>query len=144
MDMNEVVKIALSNLKIAVRESGAKVTTDPLPTIVGDDTQLVSVFQNLIANGIKFVEGRKPEIHISGTRSDNGWQFSVEDNGIGIDVEHRQRIFKVSQRLHGRNRYPGTGIGLAVVKKIIDRHGGGIHVESEPGSGSIFRIELPL
>ena len=144
VDMNEVVKIALSNLKVAVRESGAKVTTDPLPTIVGDDTQLVSVFQNLIANGIKFVEGRKPEIHISGTRSDNGWQFSVEDNGIGIDVEHRQRIFKVSQRLHGRDRYPGTGIGLAIVKKIIDRHGGGIHVESEPGSGSIFRIELPL
>ncbi len=144
VDMNGVVKTALSNLRVAVRESGAEVTTDRLPTIVGDDTQLVSVFQNLIANGIKFVEGRKPKVHISGTRTDNGWRFSVEDNGIGIDAKDRQRIFKVSQRLHDHNRYPGTGIGLAIVKKIIDRHGGGVHVESELGSGSTFRIELPL
>ena len=134
----EVLDQALSNLEIAIRESGASITRDPLPTLRGDDTQLIQLFQNLIGNALKFSGDRRPEIHIAAKPRGRGWMFSVRDNGIGIDPKQAERVFLVFQRLHTREEYPGTGIGLAVCKKIVERHGGRIWVESAAGQGSVF------
>ncbi len=146
----------LDNLQKAVEESGAKVTHDPLPTVMADDMQLGQLFQNLIGNAIKFRSEEHPSIHVSCERIEesaignrqsamnNGWVFSVRDNGIGLDPEFTGRIFIIFQRLHKRGEYPGTGIGLAVCKKIVERHGGRIWVESDPGKGSTFYFTIPL
>ena len=141
-DTGAVLALALANLAIAVRDSGAVITHDPLPTAPADATQLVQLFQNLIANAVKFCRGRAPEIHVGAEPRGGGWLFSVRDNGIGLEPQYRERIFVIFQRLHTRVEYPGTGIGLAVCKRIVERHGGEIWVESEPGRGSTFSFTL--
>ncbi|MCI0746531.1 MAG: ATP-binding protein, partial [Verrucomicrobia subdivision 3 bacterium] len=144
----EVIKNALLNLKIAIEESGAKITWDELPVVKGDPVQLTQLFQNLIGNAIKFRGEQPPQIHISARRvtkpaSPPTWEFSVRDNGIGIASKDFERIFLIFQRLHTREKYPGTGIGLALCKKIVERHDGKIWVESEPGHGTTFHFTLP-
>jgi len=138
-----VLEQVLMNLEVAIDESGAVVTHDPLPTVMADDSQLAQVFQNLIGNAIKFKGEEPPRIHIAAERRGNEWVFSASDNGIGISPEFFERIFVIFQRLHSRDEYPGTGIGLAVCKKIIERHGGRMWVESDPGQGSTFYFTIP-
>ncbi len=133
----------MSNLKIAVEESGAIVTHDELPTVIADEMQMVQLFQNLIGNAIKFRSHESPQVHVSARAEGNEWIFSVRDNGVGIDPEFFDRIFIIFQRLHGRDEYPGTGIGLTVSKKIVERHGGRIWLESEPGKGTTFYFTIP-
>ena len=142
-DFERVFLEAMINLKIAVEESGATVTHDKLPTVVADEMQMVQLFQNLIGNAIKFRSCEGPRIHVSARAEGNEWIFSVHDNGIGIDPQFFDRIFTIFQRLHGRDEYPGTGIGLTVSKKIVERHGGRIWLESEPGKGITFYFTFP-
>ena len=147
IDAEEVLKLTLSNLKVVINENSAKITHDPLPTVMADDKQLQRVFQNLILNSIKFKKSYEPpEIHISADKNseNNEYVFSVQDNGIGIEKQYFDRIFTIFQRLHTRDEYEGTGIGLAVVKRIIERHGGKIWVESDLGKGSTFYFTLPF
>jgi len=134
---------ALQNLQAAIQESGAVVTHNELPAVVGDDSQLVQVFQNLIGNAIKFRKGAAPHIHVSAERKADECIFSVRDDGIGIDPKHRDRLFVMFRRLHGSGEYPGTGIGLAICRKIVERHGGRIWFDSEPGKGSAFHFTIP-
>ncbi|MDQ7839299.1 MAG: PAS domain S-box protein [Thermodesulfobacteriota bacterium] len=139
-----VLEQALLNLQVAIEESGAAVTHDPLPTIVGDAAQLDRVFQNLISNAIKF-HGEEPlHIHISAKLMGNEWVFSARDNGLGIDPQYQDRIFGIFQHLHAREEYPGIGIGLAICKRIVERHGGRIWVEAEAGGGSTFYFTIPI
>jgi two-component system, chemotaxis family, sensor kinase Cph1 len=133
---------ALQNLATSIEESGAVVTHDTLPAVNGDLPQLVSLFQNLIGNALKFRQEAPPRIHVSAERNGTHWHFSVRDNGIGIAPQYFERIFGVFQRLHTRREYPGTGIGLAICKKIVERHGGRIWVESVPGEGATFCFSL--
>jgi chemotaxis family two-component system sensor kinase Cph1 len=142
-DFSEAVDRAVFNLKEAVEESGAVITHDPLPTIRADIVQMSRLFQNLIGNAIKFRGKKTPDIHISAEMNENGWTFSVRDNGIGIDPENADRIFAVFQRLHTKEEYPGTGIGLAICKRIVERHGGKIWVKSKEGKGSTFCFTIP-
>lgn len=136
---------ALANLRASIEESGAIVTADELPQVVADEAQLVQLFQNLVGNSIRYQQsGSVAHIHVSCAPADNDtWRFSVRDNGIGIDSQYFDRIFGMFQRLHGRDEYAGTGIGLAICKKIVERHGGTLTVESEPGHGSTFFFDLP-
>ncbi len=134
---------AIYNLHKAVEESGAEVTYDLLPIVSGDSSQLTRLFQNLIGNAIKYHGKDKPEIHISAQRKGDEWVFSVQDNGIGIESQYFEKIFDVFRRLHTREEYDGTGIGLAICKKIVERHGGKISVESAPGKGSTFYFTVP-
>ena len=138
-----VLERTLRSLGTAVEESGAQVTCDPLPTVPADDVQLAQVFQNLIGNAIKFRGQEPPRVHISAQRDGSNWRFSVRDNGIGVDPQYNERIFVIFQRLHGREEYPGTGIGLAICRKIVERHGGRIWVESQPGQGATFYFTIP-
>ena len=134
---------ALTNLCAAIEESSAVITWDELPTVRADETQLVQLFQNLIGNAIKYQQAGIPRVHISAVRNpDRKWNFSVQDNGLGIDPEYFDRIFGMFQRLHTREQFSGTGIGLAICKKIIDRHDGSITVASAPGEGSVFSFSL--
>jgi len=142
-DFSEAVDKAVFSLKVAVEESGAVITHDPLPTIRADIVQMSRLFQNLIGNAIKFHGKGAPEIHISAEKKEDGYIFSVRDNGIGIDPRDTERIFAVFQRLHTRGEYPGTGIGLAICKRIVERHGGKIRVESKKGKGSTFYFTIP-
>jgi GAF domain-containing protein len=143
-DCAAILDLVLTDLKVAIEESGAAVTHDPLPTVMADVTQVKQVFQNLVSNGIKFrEEDTRPEIHVGAEQRDGEWIFSVRDNGIGIDPQHFEQIFVIFKRLHSRDEYPGTGIGLAVCKKIIERHGGRMWVESEPGQGATFYFTIP-
>jgi PAS domain S-box-containing protein len=142
-DCESVLDQSLDNLKVAIEENGALVTHGPLPTVMADSAQLVALFQNLIGNAIKFRGTQPPRIHISAGRDGNGWIFSVRDNGIGIAPEYSKRIFVIFQRLHGRDKYEGTGIGLAICKRIVERHEGRIWVESKPGKGATFYFTLP-
>lgn len=144
VESEEVFRSAIRALAEAVRESGAEVTHDPLPRVHGDAGQLAQLLQNLVGNALKFRGESPPRVHVSARRDDGGWRFSVTDQGIGIAPEHFERIFRVFQRLHGRAEFPGTGIGLAVCKKIVERHGGRIGVESAPGRGATFWFTLPL
>ena len=179
VDCNAVLENALGNLKIAIQESGAVITHDALPSVIGDATQLTQLFQNLIGNAIKFRSELSPQVHIGVVRKvgeigerremrenssksspsspsspaspasppaqypNNEWIFYVRDNGIGIESQYAERIFVIFQRLHARGKYPGTGIGLAICKKIVERHSGRIWVESEPGKGAIFYFTIP-
>jgi light-regulated signal transduction histidine kinase (bacteriophytochrome) len=144
-DCNSVLRNTLRDLRAAVQEAGASVTYDPLPTVLGDERQLGQVFQNLISNAIKFRSDQPPRVHVSAQKNGDEWVFSVSDNGIGIEPEYFDRVFGVFQRLGRREDYPGTGIGLAVCKKIVERHGGKIWVkQSQPGKGSTFCFALPL
>ena len=133
---------ALINLEQAVAEAGAEVSHERLPTVLGDQTQLTQLFQNLISNAVKFNSSRKPRVEVGARRAGSMWEFGVADNGIGIDPAHFDRIFQVFQRLHTRDVYEGTGIGLSVCRKIVERHGGTIWPESVQGEGTTFRFTL--
>jgi signal transduction histidine kinase len=141
-DCENVLRDALSNLRAAIEESGAHVTHNRLPTLMGDPAQITQLFQNLIANAIKFRGSEQPRIQVGAEPEERGWRFEVRDNGIGIPPEHRERVFSLFQRLHTREEYPGTGIGLALCRRIVERHHGTIWVESLPGQGSRFFFTL--
>ncbi len=143
IDSNAILKRVLDNLRIASETSQAVITSDPLPHVVADTTQLTQLFQNLISNAMKFRGEDPPRIHITAQNEAGAWRFAVHDNGIGIDMEYGDRIFLIFQRLHNRAQYSGTGIGLAICKKIVERHDGQIWVESKPGEGSTFFFTLP-
>jgi len=140
----EIFARTLKNLQAALEEKGAEVTHDPLPTVMADGIQMGQLFQNLIGNGVKFQgEGVRPHVHVSVEEKGDDWLFSFKDNGIGIDPQYKDRIFIIFQRLHGKQEYKGTGIGLAVCKRIVERHGGTIWVESELGKGATFKFTMP-
>lgn len=143
VDTGEVLAEATANLKVAIEEAGAEITCDGLPTVLGDRRQLVQLFQNLLSNAVRFKASLPPRVHVSAATKGREWVFSIKDNGIGIDPQFRDRIFIIFQRLHGREDYPGTGIGLAICQKIVLRHKGKIWVESRPGEGSTFFFTLP-
>ncbi len=143
-DAGEVVADALRLMETSIREAGATVTVGPLPTVMADAAQLAQVFTNLVGNALKYRRPDvPPEVGIAAERAGRFWRFAVADNGIGIEAEYFDRIFVIFQRLHTREEYEGTGIGLAVVRKIVERHGGRIQVESAPGEGSTFFFTLP-
>ncbi len=134
---------ACGNLQKSIEESGGAVSVGTLPTIHADATQLTQLFQNLLGNALKYCNERAPQIHVDAKPADNGWLFSVADNGIGIEAQYFERIFQMFQRLHTREEYSGTGIGLAICRRIVERHGGRIWVESQPGRGSTFLFAIP-
>jgi PAS domain S-box-containing protein len=138
-----VLEQTLVNLKEQIRENSVVVTHDPLPTVMANGSQLAHLFSNLIENAIKFHGDEPPRVHISAKRKGDAWEVLVADNGIGIEPQYFDRIFKVFQRLHRKNEYPGTGIGLALCKKIVERHGGRIWIESKPGEGTTFFFTIP-
>ena len=133
---------SLQNLHWAIKDSGAEVTHDPLPIVQADQMQLVQLFQNLIGNAIKYQDAGIPKVHVSVSKRGTGWTFAVSDNGLGIDPQYFERIFGMFQRLHKRDEYSGTGVGLAICKKIVERHGGSLWVESQLGHGATFKFAL--
>ena len=143
VDCEAVLSQACANLRAPITETAAQIIHDPLPTVAGNTGQLTHLFQNLIGNAIKFRGQEPPRVHVSAERNGQGWVFSVRDNGIGLDPQFADRIFLVFQRLHTREDYPGTGIGLAIAKKIVEHRGGRIWVESEPGKGATFHFTVP-
>ena len=143
VEADAALKVALANLQATIEESGANVTSDPLPVVNVDSGQLAQLFQNLIGNAIKFRGKEPPRVHVSAERRAKEWEFSVQDNGIGIEPRHLERVFVIFQRLHPASEYPGTGIGLAICKKIAERHGGRLWATSEPGVGSTFHFTIP-
>ena len=143
-DCEDILERVLSTLQVSIKESQARVTHDPLPKLIADDTQLEMLFQNLIGNAIKFHGEKPPRVHVGVKKDEKNWIFSVSDNGIGIDPQFFERIFIIFQRLHNREDYPGTGIGLAISKRIVERHGGRIWIESQPEKGSTFFFTLPI
>jgi light-regulated signal transduction histidine kinase (bacteriophytochrome) len=142
-DCRAVVSSVLQDLRAAIEESGALVEADPLPVVTADPVRLGQLFQNLIGNAIKFRGQAAPRVRISAADTRVDWLFSVRDNGIGIDPRQAGRVFEIYQRLHTNTEYPGAGIGLAICKKVVERHGGRIWVESQPGAGSTFFFTLP-
>ena len=134
---------AITNLHAAIDEASAAVTWDPLPTVDADEVQLAQLFQNLMGNALKFRGAAVPRLHVSAADQDGDWHITVADNGIGIEPQYYERIFMLFQRLHTMGEYPGTGIGLAICKKVVERHGGRIWVTSTPGEGSQFQFTLP-
>jgi chemotaxis family two-component system sensor kinase Cph1 len=143
-DTATVLAGALANLKLAIDESGATVSSGNLPTVDGDAGQLGHLFQNLVSNALKFRREEPPLVDIFAEQQDKEWLFRVHDNGIGIEPQYFERIFVIFQRLHGRERYSGNGIGLSIARKIVERHGGRMWVESEPGRGTTFFFTLPV
>jgi PAS domain S-box-containing protein len=143
VDSNAVLKHSLASLAEAIRESGAEITADPLPEVFIGETHLQQILQNLISNALKYRDKSPPRIHISATRQAADWCFSVKDNGIGIDPQYKEKIFGVFKRLHRDRQYGGTGIGLAICKRVVERYGGRIWVESEPGKGATFCFTIP-
>jgi len=141
-NMEKVLEYSLANLEVAIEESHARVTHDSLPVVMADEGQILQVFQNLVANAIKFHGKETPRIHISAESKENEWVFSVKDNGIGIEPQYFDRIFIIFQRLHGQE-YPGTGTGLSIVKRIVERHGGRVWVESEYNKNTTFYFSIP-
>jgi signal transduction histidine kinase len=141
-DADAALRAALGNLQAAIRETGAEVIHDPLPSVWADATQLTQVFQNLIGNAIKFHGDAPPRVRVSATPNGDDWVFAVADNGIGIDPQYCDRVFVIFQRLHSGDRYPGTGIGLALCQRIVQRHGGRLWVESTPGQGATFYFTM--
>jgi len=144
VEADTALKLALANLKVAIEASQASVTFDPLPVVNADSAQLTQLFQNLIGNAIKFRRKEPPQVHVSVEKRAKDWEFSVRDNGIGIEPQHLERIFVIFQRLHTAAQFPGTGIGLAICKKIAERHGGNLWVSSQPGVGSTFHFTIPI
>jgi len=142
VDLSELVDEAVSILAKSIEEAGAKVTRDELPTVVGDRSLLLQLMQNLIGNGIKFHNDRRPHVHVSVQRKGDNWIFAVSDNGIGIPANKLESIFEIFRRLHTQQEYAGTGIGLAICRRIAERHRGKMWVESELGKGSTFYITL--
>ena len=143
-DMNFVIGSVMRDLEGQIAEAGATVSYAPQPTIKADQTQMTQLMENLIGNAIKFRSDRAPIVQISATRMGRFWQFAVSDNGIGLDLKYKARIFEMFQRLHTRDEYKGTGIGLAICKRIVDRHGGQIWVESAQGEGTTFYFTIPI
>ncbi|MEG3896114.1 MULTISPECIES: response regulator [unclassified Microcoleus] len=141
-DCNHAVQQAIANLQGAIRDTQAVVTVSELPAVMGDSSQLVQLFQNLVGNAIKYRHDAPPVVHITACKQEENWLFSVSDRGIGIALQHQKRIFQIFQRLHTQKEYSGTGIGLAICQKIVERHGGCIWVDSEPGKGSTFHFTL--
>jgi light-regulated signal transduction histidine kinase (bacteriophytochrome) len=144
VDCNAVAKQAVAAIKGTIEETHAAVLIDLLPVVRGDASQLGLVFQNLLANALKFRGKDAPRIHISATKGSREWIFSVRDNGIGMEPQYLQRIFEIYQRLHTQDEYPGTGIGLAICKRVLEGHGGRIWAESVPEKGSTFYFSLPM
>ena len=142
IDCQAILDRALSNLQLAIEETKTQIIINPLPTVIGDAAQLIQLFQNLIANGIKYRGEASPIIEIGVKAQAQEWLFWVKDNGIGVDPKYSDRIFQIFQRLHTRHEYPGTGIGLAICHKIVEHHGGKIWVESKVEQGSTFYFTL--
>lgn len=142
-DCEKILEQTISHVRSIMKETNATITYDPLPTVTADPVQLLQVFQNLITNALKFRGHQPPKVHVAATRDGAEWIFSVKDNGIGIERQHLERIFVIFRRLHKKTEYEGTGIGLAVVKKIMERHHGRVWVESDPGTGSTFFLAFP-
>ena len=143
MNMKDAFDDAMKNLQVAIAESDALVTCEEMPTVTADPTQMTQLLQNIIANAIKFHGTNRPQVNVRAERKERAWVISVRDNGIGIEPQYYDRIFLIFQRLHTRSKFKGTGIGLAVCKKIVERHGGMIWVESKPGEGSTFYFTIP-
>ncbi|MBV8087230.1 MAG: hypothetical protein JO247_20665 [Chloroflexi bacterium] len=143
LSMAEALDRAIRNLQSAIEQTGATVSCGPLPELTADSRQMIQLFQNLLGNALKFRGDSPPAIHVSAEREGPDWRFRVRDNGIGLEMQYSDRIFVLFQRLHSRKDYEGTGIGLALCKKIVERHGGRIWVESAPGLGSSFFFTLP-
>jgi PAS domain S-box-containing protein len=141
--MNEVVEDVIKVLKVSIEQSKANIVVEPLPIIVADGTQMAQVMQNLLSNAVKFRGKERPIVHISATQGPREWTFAIKDNGIGLNMEHIDKLFQMFQRLNTREQYPGTGVGLAIAKKIVERHGGRIWVESEEGKGATFYFSIP-
>jgi PAS domain S-box-containing protein len=144
IDCNKIIRDTIADLKFYIEENDAAINCNNLPVITGDTTQIRQLFQNLIQNAIKFKGNMKPEIIIEASRKEDEYLFSITDNGIGIEKNSYERIFEIFQRLHEKSKYPGTGVGLAICKKIVERHGGNIWLESEPGKGSTFYFTIPI
>lgn len=143
VDCNEVLKNTLLNLQPAIAASRAEITNSPLPSLMASEATLTQLFQNLLSNALKYRSAEPPRIHVSAVREGAEWIFSVQDNGLGIDPRYSRQIFGVFKRLHPPDKYPGTGIGLAICQKIVERYGGRIWVESHPGEGSNFKFAIP-
>jgi light-regulated signal transduction histidine kinase (bacteriophytochrome) len=143
-DSGAALKEALGRIRVPIEESGAKVEKGEMPLVHVDPTELAQLFQNLVANAIKFRRTAPPLVRIGAERAGDAWRFFVEDNGIGIAEGDRERIFGLFQRLHTQQEFPGTGIGLAICRRIVERNGGRIWVEARPGGGSAFRFTLPV
>jgi light-regulated signal transduction histidine kinase (bacteriophytochrome) len=143
VSMNEVMETTIKMLNLPIQENKADIFVGPLPTIIADGSQMMQVMQNLVANAIKFHGHDRPMVHVTATQGARDWTISVKDNGIGLDLEYSDKIFQMFQRLHNREEYPGNGVGLAIAKKIIERHGGRIWVESEEGKGATFLFTIP-
>jgi light-regulated signal transduction histidine kinase (bacteriophytochrome) len=143
INTEKVLEQVIFESKIFIDNNSALITHDPLPSISADFSQMVQLFQNLIVNAIKYRGAERPQVHISAKMEGKEWLFSVQDNGMGIEENQKTRIFKIFQRLHGRDEYEGTGIGLAIAKRIVERHRGTIWVDSYPGKGSIFYFTIP-
>jgi len=143
-DCNIVVRSVVANLQSVIQESGASISYSDLPVLLADHTELVQLFQNFIGNAIKFRRSERPEIRITAEKKKKDWLFSVADNGIGIASQHADDVFVIFKRLHTREEYPGSGIGLAICKKIVEQNQGRIWVESQPGQGSTFRFTWPI
>lgn len=143
VSLEQVFADAVANLTVSIEEAKAEISHDPLPVVQGDGIQLLQLLQNLLGNALKFRRETPVRIHLGARREDDHWLFSVTDNGIGIEPQYAERIFMIFQRLHTREQYPGTGIGLSVCKKIVERHGGRIWVEPAPASGSVFKFTVP-
>jgi len=144
VEMEKVLQNVLMNLKLSIDENKSEISYDPLPSVTGYDSQLVLLLQNLIGNAIKYRSEKPPKIHVSAEKEDDHWLFRVEDNGIGMDPQDSERVFQIFERLHTNDQYKGTGIGLAIAKRIVQRHNGRIWVESELGKGSKFYFTIPI
>jgi light-regulated signal transduction histidine kinase (bacteriophytochrome) len=141
-DLQAVLRSTLDSLQASIQESGATITADPLPMVVADAGQVAQLLTNLLGNALKFHGNAPPRVHVGAERTGRMWTISVQDTGIGIAPEYFERIFVIFQRLHARDQYPGTGVGLAICKKIVERHGGRIWVESSAGHGARFSFTI--